>query len=204
MITEIPTTKMKNKTILSVSMWLLVVFWGIYYFVSQNIKREDEISSVEKSSHFLKDAIHKIHQDRYHIFLYHMGHIVWNNERYKKTFYNLENCYGIAELQYKKRKLSLNDFEENYSVESKIHRKFILENDSLIDYSIQKNNLAFKIQKLYLYQDLMNVIANNTYPNFSYWETGYSKVSIVITEDNKITMRVTDIFNPEPIEYYLK
>lgn len=36
------------------------------------------------------------------------------------------------------------------------------------------------------------------------WGTGYRRFDIKIIENDKIAIRLTDIFHPEPIEYYLK
>ena len=44
---------MKNKTTLSFSIWLLVVFLSAFYFISQKNKEKKNNSAVEKSSQFL-------------------------------------------------------------------------------------------------------------------------------------------------------
>lgn len=194
---------MKNKTIFSVSLWFLIAFLGIYYFVYQNSKKENEILAVEKSSQTLKNSIQQVHKDRYLTLLYHVGDAIAYSEREQYTFQNIENAHKLAEIRYEKGTISLNDMEKYPLTKNQFSNKIISQNNS--NYcSSKENKIVDKIHKLYLYKDLMNFVDDETYPNISYWGAGYRRFDIEIIENDKIAIRLTDIFHPEPIEYYLK
>lgn len=194
---------MKNKTIFSISLWFLIAFLGIYYFVSQNSKKENEILAVEKSSQTLKNSIQQVHKDRYLTLLYHVGDVIVSGKREQYTFRNIENAYKLAEIRYEKDAISLDDIEKYPLTKNEFSNKIISQNNSSYC-SSKENKFVEKIHKLYLYKDLMNFVDNEIYPRIGYMELGYSKVSIEIIENDKIALRLTDIFHPEPIEYYLK
>ena len=194
---------MKNKAILSISLWFLIAFLGIYYFVSQKSTKENEVLAVEKSSKVLKNSIQQAHKDRYFTLLFHIGDAIAYSKREQYTFQNIENAYKLAEIRYKKGSISLNDMEKYPLTKNEFYSKIISQNDS--NYcSSKENKFVEKIHKLYLYKDLMNFVDNEIYPNIGYMELGYSRVRIEILENDKIGLRLTDIFHPEPIEYYLK
>ncbi|WP_338762608.1 hypothetical protein WAF17_17940 [Bernardetia sp. ABR2-2B] len=194
---------MKNKTILSVSLWVLIAFLGIYYFVSQNSKKENEILTVEKSSQVLKKSIQQAHKDRYLTLSYHVGHSISNSKREQYMFQNIENAHKLAEIRYEKGAISLDEMGKYPLTKNEFSNKIISQNNS--NYCLSKENkFVEKIHKLYLYKDLMNFVDDETYPNISYWGVGYRRFDIEIIENDKIAIRLTDIFHPEPIEYYLK
>ena len=135
--------------------------------------------------------------------MYHVGDAIAYNKREQYTFRNIENAYKLAEVRYEKGTISLVDMEKYPIIKNEFSNKIISQNDS--NYcSSKENKFLEKIHKLYLYKDLMNFVDDATYPRTSYWEVGYSKVSIEIIENDKIAIRLRDIFHPEPIEYYLK
>ncbi|WP_338790303.1 hypothetical protein [Bernardetia sp. MNP-M8] len=194
---------MKSKTVFSVSLWFLIAFLGGYYFVSQKSNKENEVFAVEKSSQVLKKSIKQAHKDRYLTLLYHVGATIAYSKREQYTFRNIENAHKLAEIRYEKGTISLDDMEKYPLTKNEFSNKIISQND--FNYcSSKENKFVQKLHKLYLYKDLMNFVDDETYPNISYWGTGYRRFDIKIIENDKIAIRLTDIFHPEPIEYYLK
>ncbi|WP_291725932.1 hypothetical protein [Bernardetia sp.] len=191
---------MKTKTIFSVSIWVVIVVVSIFYFASQNTNKENEILAIEKSSKVLKKSIQLTHQDRYLNYLFHAGYAIIGSERERYTFFNLKNAHKLAELRYKKGVISLDDMKEYPLTNNKFYKKVISQNDSnhCLDSPLKQ------INKLYLYQNLMNFADDETFQNISYWATGYSTLGVEVIENDKIGIRLTDIFHPEPIEYYLR
>ncbi|WP_375559364.1 hypothetical protein ACE193_16710 [Bernardetia sp. OM2101] len=194
---------MKSKILLSVSLWVLIAFLGVFYFVSQKNKKENEVLAVEKSSQTLKNSIKQAHKDRYLTLLYHVGDVIPYNKREQYTFRNIENAYKLAEVRYEKGTISLDDMGKNPLTKNEFSNKIISQND--FNYcSSKENKFVNKLHKLYLYKDLMNFVDDEIYPDISYCGAEYRRFDIEVIENDKIALRLTDIFHPEPIEYYLK
>lgn len=139
---------MQNKTILSVSMWLLVVFLGIFYFITENKQNEKDAITVEKSKYFLENQIP-----------YRQNEIL--EEQYTRMEETGLNAKDLAIYNPIKQNLVFSDslyqtnnyewkYLKNHLIKDFYNNAQIKEDDILLNYT-SKNPLVNQLHKLSLY-----------------------------------------------------
>lgn len=140
---------MKTKTILSVSIWLLVVFLGMFYFTSQKNKQEKNNLALDKSIHFIENKIayqqKNILKERF-IFMEELGSDPRDMAVYNAIEGNLafsDSLYRTANYEWK--------YLKNHVVDSFYNYAQVKEDDLFLNYQNYSSLLVNKLHKLALY-----------------------------------------------------
>ena len=112
---------MKNKTILSISVWLLVVFLSVFYFTSQKNKQEKNNIALDKSIHFIENRIahqqKNVLKERF-VFMEELGSDSRDTAVYNPIERNLafsDSLYRTANYEWKYLKNHTVDSFYNYA-----------------------------------------------------------------------------------------
>ncbi|WP_375559732.1 hypothetical protein ACE193_18665 [Bernardetia sp. OM2101] len=141
---------MKNKTLLSVSVWLLVVFLSVFYFTSQKNKQEKNNIALDKSIHFIENQIAhkqaKILKEHF-ISVEESGFHPRDTAVYNPIERNLafsDSLYRTANYEWK--------YLKNHTVDSFYNYVQIKEDDIFLDYQNYSSLFVNKLHKLALYR----------------------------------------------------
>lgn len=140
---------MKNKTILSISVWLLVVFLSVFYFTSQKNKQEKNNIALDKSIHFIENRIahqqKNVLKERF-VFMEELGSDSRDTAVYNPIERNLafsDSLYRTANYEWK--------YLKNHTVDSFYNYAQVKEDDIFLNYQNYSSLLVNKLHKLALY-----------------------------------------------------